>query len=384
MKNENLCVLMTVTKARNYIRPPSFHDEERRSYSLDGELTFGSNSHQSDKSNSHHKNSKSAWSKVKGIVTNRSSRKSIKSTGSGNSRDVSPIEFNDQDRSDSGTSPNQSSSSPNNMNLGVPDIDLCPTSDENEARFSDGKQMSKSFKQVKKGSKKNKTVPEIESLPENEPFDSNRIKKHLPSPLILKKDLSESDSIDGHFKKPMFSKNLSVSSPNSPLKTHEFFSEVEFSSGADNDNSEPLSPLKRGSNNSSLSSRQQYEIMKNYQELQKKITLEFKSKQQEWGKMRPLVLQLNNSVPVYLKDDLSLPSTPKNIIENLIVNEENLSADFKRKLEEWRTKKNQQSMKKSLASKSGQKYEHQGLIALPEFKDLPEEFQKKFSKYLMH
>lgn len=98
------------------------------------------------------------------------------------------------------------------------------------------------------------------------------------------------------------------------------------------------------------------------------------------------MLQLNNSVPAYLKEDLSLPSTPKNLIENLIVNEENLSADFKRKLEEWRMKKGHQSMKepskKSATSKSGQpKFDNQGLVALPEFKDLPEEFQKKFSKY---
>lgn len=177
---------MTVTKARNYIRPPSFHDE-RRSHSLDGELTFGQNTHPSDKANINNKNSKSAWSKVKGIV-NRNSRKSIKSTGSGNSRDTSPIEFNDQflDRSDSASSKNQSSSSPNNLNLGIPDIDLCPTSDENENRLTDGKQV-RTYRQTKRGSKKNKAIPEIESLPENEAFDVSCSKKHLPSPLTLKK-----------------------------------------------------------------------------------------------------------------------------------------------------------------------------------------------------
>jgi hypothetical protein len=179
---------MTATKARNYIRPPSFHDDERRSHSLDGELTFGANSHHSDKTNSNNKNSKSAWSKVKGIVTNRNSRKSIKSTGSGNSRDVSPIEFNDPfgDRSDSISSPNHSSSSPNNLNLGIPDIDLCPTSDENESRLNDGKHV-RNLRQTKKGSKKSKTFPEIESLPEDEAFETSYSKRHLPSPLTIKK-----------------------------------------------------------------------------------------------------------------------------------------------------------------------------------------------------
>lgn len=170
-----------MTKARpSYIRPPSFHDDERRSHSLDGELTFGANSQQSEKA----KNSKSAWSKVKGIVTSRNSRKSIKSTGSV-SRDVSPNDINDL-QSDSVSSPHQSSSSPNNFNLGVPDIDLCPTSDENENRkFDDGRSALRSVKQQKRGSKKSKLIPEIESLPENETFETSR--RQLPSPLILKK-----------------------------------------------------------------------------------------------------------------------------------------------------------------------------------------------------
>ncbi|KAL7019111.1 hypothetical protein ACKWTF_011016 [Chironomus riparius] len=383
------------TKARNYIRPPSFHDDERRSHSLDGELTFGANTHHSDKTNSNNKNSKSAWSKVKGIVTNRNSRKSIKSTGSGNSRDVSPIEFNSDpfgDRSDSISSPNHSSSSPNNLNLGIPDIDLCPTSDENENRLNDGRPV-RNLRQSKKGSKKSKTFPEIESLPEDEAFETSYSRRHLPSPLTIKKDFSETDSIEGSIiitptiKKLYHHRNLSISDPNSPMKNQEFFSEVDFSSGGDNDfsNSEPLSPLKRSSNNSSQSSRQQYEIMRNYQELQRKINTEFESKQQEWGKMRPLVLQLNNSVPGYLKEDLSLPSTPKNIIDNLLMNEENLSADFKRKLNEWRVKKGHQSMKepskKSMSLKSPHTRYEQGLVTLPEFKDLPEEFQKKFNEW---
>lgn len=186
-------------------------------------------------------------------------------------------------------------------------------------------------------------------------------------------------------------RKYSISDPNSPQKNQEFFSENDFSSGADN--SEPLSPLRRGgSNNSSRSSWQHNEILKNYEELQKKIAQEFYNKQQEWSRVRPLVVQLNSSVPPYIKEDSSLPSTPKNAIENLLLNEENLTADFKRKLDEWRTKKSQQSIKENSkkqqqspdwnAWKTGQmKFENQGLIAFPDAKNLPEDFQKKLSKY---
>lgn len=177
---------MTVAKAQSYIRPPSFHDDERRSRSLDGDLAFGANSQQTEKSNGN-KNSKSAWKKVKGIVTSRSSRKSIKSAGSANSRDVSPIDINDlqRDRSDSISSPNQSSSSPNNLNL--PDIDLCPTSDENEntRKYDDARAM-RFVRQSKRGSKKSKLIPDIESLPENETLEASN-RRQLPSPLIIKK-----------------------------------------------------------------------------------------------------------------------------------------------------------------------------------------------------
>lgn len=176
--------------------------------------------------------------------------------------------------------------------------------------------------------------------------------------------------------------------PNSPSsKAAEFFCE-DFSSGGDYSES----PLKRGSNNSSKSSQQQDEILKNYHELQRKINMEFEKKKSEWAQMRPLVVQLNNSVPCYLKEDLSLPSTPKHVITNIALNEENLSADFKKKLDEWRTKKSQQSMKEGPKKQSQQapdwqlwktgqmKFENQGLIALPDAKDLPEDFQKKLSK----
>lgn len=113
--------------------------------------------------------------------------------------------------------------------------------------------------------------------------------------------------------------------------------------------------------------------------------------------MRPLVVQLSNSFPTYLKEDLSLPGTPKSVVNNLAFNEENLSADFKKKLDAWRMMKNQQQQPTGATTKSsdnnskkqldwqlwrtGQmKFDNQGLIALPDTKDLPEDFQKKLSE----
>jgi hypothetical protein len=93
-------------------------------------------------------------------------------------------------QSDSFSSPNHSSSSPNNLHL--PEIDVFATSDENEGR-NDAKQLQqqqqqiKNVRQPKRNSKKSKLIPEIESLPEDETFDMRNPRKHLPSPLILKK-----------------------------------------------------------------------------------------------------------------------------------------------------------------------------------------------------
>lgn len=179
--------------------------------------------------------------------------------------------------------------------------------------------------------------------------------------------------------------------PNSPSKAGEFFSENECSSGGD------YSPLKRDSNNSSTKSTREHEqdeILRNYKELQKKISDEFERKKVEWEKMRPLVVQLTNSFPTYLKDDLSQPGTPKSLVNNLAFNEENLSADFRKKLDEWRIMKNQQQQAAGVTKdtqkkqpdwqlwRTGQmKLDNQGRMALPDTKDLPEDFLKKLSKY---
>lgn len=188
-------VSSTASRNRNYARD-SYRDDDRRSHSLDGDLILGPNLIQHLEKGKN----RSAWSKVKGIVTNRTSRKSVKSTGSINSRDVSPIEVDlHRDRTDSLSSSNQPS--PNHVggfNLIIPDNDYggnssgyshyAMSSDDNESKAFDAKQ-GKSYWQGKKGngSRKSKHVPEIESLLEGVPLESKFSKKPIPNPLILQK-----------------------------------------------------------------------------------------------------------------------------------------------------------------------------------------------------
>lgn len=184
----------TASRNRKFVRETSYHDEDRRSHSLDGELILGPNLlHQLEKGKN-----KSAWSKVKGIVANRNSRKSVKSTGSTNSRDVSPIDVADmqRDRTDSLSSSNQPSPSHIGVfNLSIPDNDYGATSsgysyqmssDDNESKGFDSKQ-GKANRQGKKGSRKSKHVPEIESLLEGVPLGSSYNKKTVPNPLVLQR-----------------------------------------------------------------------------------------------------------------------------------------------------------------------------------------------------
>lgn len=369
----------------------------------------------------------------------------MKSASSLNSRDVSPIDMMIiDDRNDSISSSNQPSPSHN-----VNEIDLIGTSsgyshnqgssgDDNDFRYNnfDRRQQQKPNWVQKKMpivSRKLRLVPDIESLPEGIPLESKPRRKFIPNPLNLKVNSlvlhilffliffcvkieftrishfflsqhqqqefsGESDGLESSFGignnyspsiKIKYGRKSSSSLPNSPSRAGEFFSENE-SSGGD------YSPLKRDSNNSSTKSTREHEqdeILRNYKELQRKISDEFERKKVEWEKMRPLVVQLNSSFPSYLKDDLSQPGTPKSVVNNLAFNEENLSADFKKKLSEWRIMKNQQqaagvkdssTQKKQLdwqLWRTGQvKFDNQGRMALPETKDLPEDFLKKLSE----
>lgn len=152
--------------------------DDRRSHSLDGdgEPSKAIMEHQKLLIQLDKNKNKSTWNKVKMIVTNRTSRKSVKSSGSNNSRDVSPIENLDylRDRADSLTSsPNFAGA----YSLNIPDYDhFLMSSDDNESR-SQGK--------VYRSSKKHKHIPEIESLPEGVPFEKSFKQKPIPKPLNL-------------------------------------------------------------------------------------------------------------------------------------------------------------------------------------------------------
>uniref|UniRef100_A0A182U348 Uncharacterized protein n=1 Tax=Anopheles melas TaxID=34690 RepID=A0A182U348_9DIPT len=135
--------------------------------------------------------------------------------------------------------------------------------------------------------------------------------------------------------------------------------------------------------------RQREEIERRYQELQQKLQHEFDAKQQEWERMRPAAVMLNNSpLNQLLKEEAAgaagmhgAKAQPPPIVED------NLTPDFKKKLNEWRTKHQPgvDAKKKPITDwqlwKTGQiKLEGQGLKQLPDAKDLPEDFQKKLCK----
>lgn len=95
--------------------------------------------------------------------------------------------------------------------------------------------------------------------------------------------------------------------------------------------------------------KQREEIQNKYAELKKKLQNEFEAKQMEWDRIRPVLstspgkcrpkrhsiynLKVNHASTVHnlFKDDLK-----QNTVRPVV--EEDLPADFKKKLEEWRTK----------------------------------------------
>lgn len=197
LKNKTLPLNTTLSDfiAAISARCKKIYDEGRRSFSIDGDGNSSPLFIGADKNSKHNK---SAWSKVKGIVTNRSPRKTMKSASSLNSRDVSPIDMMIiDDRNDSISSSNQPSPSHN-----VNEIDLIGTisgyshnqgssGDDNDFRYNnfDRRQQQKPNWVQKKMpivSRKVRLVPEIESLPEGIPLESKPRRKFIPNPLNLK------------------------------------------------------------------------------------------------------------------------------------------------------------------------------------------------------
>uniref|UniRef100_A0A182RSX4 Uncharacterized protein n=1 Tax=Anopheles funestus TaxID=62324 RepID=A0A182RSX4_ANOFN len=295
-----------------------------------------------------------------------------------------------------------------------------------------------------RGSRKSKHIPDIASVPEGVPIETrspvgsittntntnssssiSKLRKSPPKPLSLTRqpdsvDVSGSDHPDGtalslssspgpkYSPKRKSYAGISLdpegSLPGSPSgKQFGFFTggtervaelvEPGYSSG---DVSDQNTPKRRPSPKHRTLQRQREEIERRYQELQLKLQREFDAKQQEWERIRPAALLLNNSpLNQLLKDEASgvhgagtAKSQPPPIVED------NLTPDFKKKLNEWRTKHQPGMAKDSMVDskkkpitdwqlwKTGQiKLEGQGLKQLPDAKDLPEDFQKKLSEW---
>ncbi|XP_021694146.1 uncharacterized protein LOC5565140 isoform X2 [Aedes aegypti] len=432
-------------------RPRVYDEEARRSKSLDGDAILDP-IRQMDKNKN-----KSAWSKVKGIVKNHrgslksngSQRRSAKSSNSvGCSREASPCESMEpcelqRERSDSfssnQTSPSHRNNTPTLLALPSGDNNSCPnspcgslpatfSSDDNEWKPSEYKlgrsgSGDRGIPPVKdtggsRGSRKSKHIPEIESVPEGVPIDTTpvtRIRKSPPKPLSLRQEALDVETYGDHsLSSPGSQKDNSKSSPKrksyggdetsapeSPCKPYEFFG-GEMEDFSSEEVSDQNTPHRRASPKTKNLLRQREDIERRYMELQKKLQREFDAKQQEWERLRPAALLLTNSpINQFLKDDA--PASPKRDQPSQFVVEENLSPDFKKKLDEWRIKHQPQSKKdqsqpgsskdsptdgkkKPITDwqlwKTGQvKLEGQGLTQLPNAKDLPEDFQKKLSEW---
>lgn len=183
--------------------------------------------------------------------------------------------------------------------------------------------------------------------------------------------------------------------------------------------------------------QQQLEINRRYELLRIKLDKEFEAKRREWDKMKTsrgknMTCVLNKFLYNFFSCELlagislitanktpePLSPSPSMMSNNLTTKflEENLTPDFKKKLQKWRVKKQASiggiqsqaiphttTAKENLTAsasvtptgvkennnkidwnlwKTGQlKLEGQGLSPLPEQKDLPEEFQKKLGKF---
>lgn len=127
-------------------------------------------------------------------------------------------------------------------------------------------------------------------------------------------------------------------------------SEADLSSG---DFSEPCTPFKKPTSSTSAKSsnisHQQREINRKYHELQQQISLEFQLKQREWERIRNASLAAgghSSSGGGCQSDDYSAGHNGKELAKISLSSmsakpiEENLTADFKKKLAEWRVKVN--------------------------------------------
>lgn len=364
----------------------SFEDDQsKRSYSLDGDslVTHGGAPLQKSKS-------KSAWSKVKGMVkSNRGSLKSRSRTSQlsteGCSRDASPcgsLDITNIDASIYATIRRESAlnESPFEFQVNIERNDSfsssqtspgarnpTPTFTLTAPGGSDSGTHSPSFGSSEEGlrtqfhrsSRKGRHIPEIESLPEGIPLamtQRSTTKRAPPSPIHIKHDSSDAELhelLSSSAREQTSQRGpRTMSMPNSPLKTYEFFTDageltpnfksssvtnasfhfIESAEASSNDHSESNTPQRRLSDKAKNILKQKQEIKKNEAELQKRLKQEFQAKQIEWEKLR-LALHGSSS------PEESISLSPKMIsLPSQVLSDKNLPADFKKKLDEWLAK----------------------------------------------
>ncbi|XP_055381222.1 uncharacterized protein LOC129611848 isoform X2 [Condylostylus longicornis] len=401
-------------------------EESRRSRSLDSDMMISQMSTSVVKS-------KTPWTKVKNMIQTHSASfkttrsRSIKSSNSAgkDSRDVSPSEFNidslqfllnesptQKQNCENILSPSSSSTTANSQK--------CNSSGPNSPVIISGLGLNDSVggyeqsNEIKskmlsnKSLRRNKNISGFESLPEGATIDIKLSNQPKPNPLILNSKMLANEvefsdicyfpiigqkisSTSSNRKHLMSVGNSSV--PSSPSRHSEFFPEFESEDMSSGDFSEPTTPSRK------LSDRLYYqlqrdEINERYLELKEKLNKEFEAKRQEWEKIRFSCSSSSSSAYQLLQSN-DLLQTNKNIPPKFL--EENLSADFKKKLHKWRNKKPETTSlvtRDNFTSplkgekidwnlwKTGQlKLEGQGLSPLPDQKSLPEEFQKKLDQW---
>ncbi|XP_020717821.1 uncharacterized protein LOC101449891 [Ceratitis capitata] len=274
-----------------------------------------------------------------------------------------------------------------------------------------------------KSLRRSKNHTDFEALPEDVVADlkgpTQRRTKPPPSPLNLnlKQDLTDSDFSyspyslkspkDGtqslnRSKKVNSPGNSSV--PSSPSRHSDFFCEFESEDLSSGDFSEPTTPNHLSPHKTFLDEKN--EINQRYQMLRAKFDIEFEAKRREWDKMRS---NTNACRAIALITPPKPDEHPQHPVFNNKISakllEENLTPDFKKKLRKWRVKKQisvsgahptqispTSPVREGLGDskpkidwnlwKTGQlKLEGQGLMPLPDQKDLPEEFQRKLEQW---
>ncbi|XP_017073575.2 uncharacterized protein LOC108109526 isoform X1 [Drosophila eugracilis] len=274
-----------------------------------------------------------------------------------------------------------------------------------------------------KSLRRSKAFSDFEVLPEDHVAEikatSSRRQKLPPSPLNLNQVnqiYSDLPQLHSPLKSPKDSRMRRVHSPgassvpSSPSRQSDFFGEFESEDMSSGDFSEPTTP-----NCKNFPQTEDDEVFQHYQLLVLKLDSELKHKQRE------LERSSTSNRSIKLGSGAAIGGTgsgkrsseehsPTQLLHNELVStaelEQNLTPQFKKKLNKWRAKQQncavgsyasiEPAASPTAKSQSGEvkpkidwnlwstgqvKLEGQGLCALPDQKDLPEKFQKKLEQW---